>query len=269
VAQLHLRVQVFKNSPNGPVATCNVSPSPTDVSPTENSWILYLLDKVSLGYFAPDRTIPSPNFDILIFLIIILGGLYGSDWRYVRLGQFNRDPMGRRIAAVDPAYVIHAWRGPGSGHIGQGHNIQGTLWSRGATSKNFRSGTHRSGTHQPCISWKGPFSTYTAYILKGTDRTRDVSYKGRIEQGTHRTRDASSKGSKGLRILEITCTDSTYGTTADEFANFRDWSFLVGYFKLFMLFCIIFLFLSFHEIFLCQAIKNRSCPLKNLYSFCI
>jgi hypothetical protein len=59
--------------------------------------------------------------------------------------------MGRRIAAVDPAYVIHAWRGPGSGHIGQGHNIQGTPCSRGATSKNFRSGTHRSGTHQPCI----------------------------------------------------------------------------------------------------------------------
>ncbi len=42
-------------------------------------------------------------------------------------------------------------RGPGSGHISQGHNIQGTLCSRGATSKNFRSGTHRSGTHQPCI----------------------------------------------------------------------------------------------------------------------
>jgi hypothetical protein len=43
-------------------------------------------------------------------------------------------------------------RGPGSGYISQGHNIQGTLCSRGATSKNFRSGTHRSGTHQPCIS---------------------------------------------------------------------------------------------------------------------
>ncbi len=38
-------------------------------------------------------------------------------------------------------------------HNDQGHNIQGTLCSRGATSKNFRSGTHRSGTHQPCIPW--------------------------------------------------------------------------------------------------------------------
>ena len=28
---------------------CNVSPSPTDVSPTENSWMLLPLDKVSLG----------------------------------------------------------------------------------------------------------------------------------------------------------------------------------------------------------------------------
>jgi len=51
--------------------------------------------------------------------------------------------------------AVHAWRGPGLGHIGQGHNIQGTLCSRGATSKNFWSGTHRSGTHQP----------WTPYIL--------------------------------------------------------------------------------------------------------
>ncbi len=28
---------------------CNVNPSPTDVSPTENSWMLHPLDKVSLG----------------------------------------------------------------------------------------------------------------------------------------------------------------------------------------------------------------------------
>ncbi len=34
---------------------------------------------------------------------------------------------------------------------GQGHNIQGTLCSIVATSKNFQLGTHRSGTHQPCI----------------------------------------------------------------------------------------------------------------------
>ncbi len=58
--------------------------------------------------------------------------------------------------AVGHLVYVHALCGPcmtrpGSGHIGQGHNIQGTLCSRGATSKNFRSGKHRSGTHQPCI----------------------------------------------------------------------------------------------------------------------
>jgi hypothetical protein len=40
---------------------------------------LHPLDKVSHDYFAPDRTIPSQNLDFLIFLIIILGGLYGCD----------------------------------------------------------------------------------------------------------------------------------------------------------------------------------------------
>jgi hypothetical protein len=45
------------------IIRCNVSPSPNDVSPTENSWMLHPLDKVSLGYFAPDRTIPSLWFD--------------------------------------------------------------------------------------------------------------------------------------------------------------------------------------------------------------
>ena len=40
--------------------------------------------------------------------------------------------------------------------IGQGHTIQGTLCSRGASSKNFRSGTHRLGTHQPCITAAQP-----------------------------------------------------------------------------------------------------------------
>ncbi len=58
---------------------CSVTPSPTDVSPTENSWMLHPLNTVSLGYFAPDRTIPSPNFDFFIFMIIISGGLYGCD----------------------------------------------------------------------------------------------------------------------------------------------------------------------------------------------
>ncbi len=49
---------------------CNVSPSLTDVSPTENSWMLRPLDKVSLDYFAPDRTIPSLNSDLIGVLCV-------------------------------------------------------------------------------------------------------------------------------------------------------------------------------------------------------
>ncbi len=49
---------------------CNVSPSPTDVSPTENSWMLHPLDKVSLDYFPPDRTIPSLNSDLIGVLCV-------------------------------------------------------------------------------------------------------------------------------------------------------------------------------------------------------
>ncbi len=51
---------------------CNVSPSPIDVSPTKNSWMLHPLDKVSLGYCAPDQTIPSLNTDFLIAFWISL-----------------------------------------------------------------------------------------------------------------------------------------------------------------------------------------------------
>ena len=57
---------------------CNVSPSLTGVSLTENSWMLHPLDKVSLGYCAPDQTIPSLKFRLFnSFLNIILGGFYG------------------------------------------------------------------------------------------------------------------------------------------------------------------------------------------------
>jgi hypothetical protein len=68
-----------------------------------------------------------------------------------RLGQFRWYPMGRRIAAMDLALYDPCMTMSVSGHVSQGHNIQGTLCLRGATSKNFWFGTHWSGTHQPCI----------------------------------------------------------------------------------------------------------------------
>jgi hypothetical protein len=55
-----IREVVYMVEPN---QWCNVSPSPTYMSVTENSWMLHPLDKVSLGYFDPDRTIPKFRFD--------------------------------------------------------------------------------------------------------------------------------------------------------------------------------------------------------------
>jgi hypothetical protein len=167
---------------------CNVSPSPTDVSPTENSWMLHPLEKVSLGYFAPDQTIPSLSFDLLersdtrlptatrlsaakrwsSMCGLRVHTTEGSQSKNLVRGVGEasqtphwsircRRPTEVAIAADGASSMLDGWRGPGSGHIGQGHNIQGTLCSRGATSKNFRSGTHRSGTHQPCIH-NGPSS---------------------------------------------------------------------------------------------------------------
>ncbi len=38
---------------------CRVDVSPTDVSPTESSWMLRPLNKASLGYCVPDRCVPT------------------------------------------------------------------------------------------------------------------------------------------------------------------------------------------------------------------
>ncbi len=38
---------------------CRVDVSPTDVSPTESSWMLRPLNKLSLGYYVPDRSVPT------------------------------------------------------------------------------------------------------------------------------------------------------------------------------------------------------------------
>ncbi len=41
------------------VCPCRVDVSPIDVSLTENSWMLRPLNKASLGYYAPDRCVPT------------------------------------------------------------------------------------------------------------------------------------------------------------------------------------------------------------------
>ncbi len=160
---------------------CNVSPSPTDVSPTENSWMLHPLDKVSLGYFAPDWTIPSLNSNwiersdtrlptaVCFSAAKRWSSMCGLSVHRTEGCQSNPKPgQGRRRSRPDAPLIhlvteanrgrdsgrrskFHACCGPGLGHIGHGQNIQGMLCLRDATSKNFRSGTHRSGTHQPCM----------------------------------------------------------------------------------------------------------------------
>ncbi len=94
-----------------------------------------------------------------------------SDTRLPTATRFSAAKRGSSMCgpSVHPpeADRFHAWRSPGSGHIGQGHNIQGTLCSRGATSKNFR-----SGTHQPCII-EG-FVTIWANWLRNDQKCRPV-----------------------------------------------------------------------------------------------
>jgi hypothetical protein len=171
----------IKGSFYTPVWRCNVSPSPTDVSPTENSWMLHPLDKVSLGYFAPDWTIPSLNSDLIERSDTQLpaaarfsaakrwSSMCGPSVHPTEGRQPNKPGQGRRRSRPDAPLIhkapeadrgrdsgrrseFHAClSGPGSGHIGQGRNIQGMLCSRGVTSKNFRLGTHRSGIHQPHV----------------------------------------------------------------------------------------------------------------------
>ncbi len=59
-------IGLYKNADMYEHLRCNVSPSLTNVSPTENFWMLHPLDKVSLGYFPPNQTFPSLNSDFLI-----------------------------------------------------------------------------------------------------------------------------------------------------------------------------------------------------------
>jgi hypothetical protein len=67
----------------------------------------------------------------------------------------------------------------GKGLFGQGHNSQGTLCPRDATSKKFRSGTHPSGTNKHCT-----IAAHRMYAVQGGDKSvRIASFKGRIFKG--------------------------------------------------------------------------------------
>ncbi len=144
---------------------CRVDVSPTDVSPTKNSWMLRPLNKASLGYCVPDRCVPT--LDRVEHVTSSVGlrrlmnhwGVWPSSptplTRFIGLAPLRRmhAPPTHRTPPLRSAIARSSWKSgvaslnqiKGIGWFGQGQNGQGTLCPRVATSKNFRSGTHRSG----------------------------------------------------------------------------------------------------------------------------
>ncbi len=148
--------------------------SPTDVSPTKNSWMLLPLNKASLGYCVPVRCdvmwpwtassmelAPSAamaasvdlrrlmdQWSIWLASPTSLTGFIGlAPLRRMHVRPTHRTPPLRSAKARGSwkSDVASLNQNKGMRWFGQGQNSQGTLCPRDATSKNFRSGTHRSG----------------------------------------------------------------------------------------------------------------------------
>jgi hypothetical protein len=141
--------------------------SPTNVSPTENSWMLRPLNKASLEYCVPDRCVPTLDRAPLAAISASVGlrrlmdqwgiwpasptpltrfiGLAPLRWMHSR--PTHRTPLLHSAKARGSCKLGVASHNQikGMGWFGQGQISQGTLCPRYATSKNFRSGTHRSG----------------------------------------------------------------------------------------------------------------------------
>ncbi len=80
------------------------------MSPTKNSWMLHLLYKVSLGYFAPDRTISSLNTDLI----------ERSDTRIPTAAHFSAAKRWSSICGLS----VHPTEGRQSNKPGQGRRRQ-------------------------------------------------------------------------------------------------------------------------------------------------
>ncbi len=141
--------------PHPPMASCEWCR--IDVSPTESSWMLRPLNKVSLGYCVPDRRVPTLDCAPSAAIAASVGLRHLMD----QWGVWPASPtLLTRFIGLAPLCWMHArpthrgsWKSgvaslnqiKGMGWFGQGQIIQGTLCPRDATSKNFRSGTHRLG----------------------------------------------------------------------------------------------------------------------------
>ena len=128
-----------------------VDVSPTDVSPTENSWMLRPLNKASLRYCVPDRCVPTLDRAPSAAIAASVGLRHlMNHWG---VWPASPTPLTRFIdwrpsvgCTLGPHIELQSNLNLGMGWFGQGQNTQGTLCPRDAKSKNFRSGTHRSGT---------------------------------------------------------------------------------------------------------------------------
>ncbi len=141
--------------------------SPTDVSPTESSWMLRPLNKASLEYCVPDRCVPTLDHapsaamaaSVSLWRLMDQCGVWPASLtpltRFIILAPLRR-MHARPTHRTPPLRSVKArgsWKSgvallnqiKGMGWFGQGQISQGTLCPKDATSKNFRSGTHRSG----------------------------------------------------------------------------------------------------------------------------
>ncbi len=166
-SNLLLHANVFTVPSTGGVyrKRCRVDVSPTDVSPTENSWMLRPLNKASLGYCVPDWCVPTLDHvehgtsSVGLRRLMNHWGIWLASptplTRFIGLAPLRR--MHARPTHRTPRLRSTKARGSwisgvaslnqikGMGWFGQGQNSQGTLCPRDATSKNFWWGTHRSG----------------------------------------------------------------------------------------------------------------------------
>jgi len=109
---------------------CRVDVSPTDVSPTENSWMLRPWNKASLGHCVPDRCVPTLDrvkhgtSSIGLRRLMDQWGVWPASptplTRFIGLA-----PLRRMHARPTHRIKSKGWDGSVRGKIAKGHFVQG------------------------------------------------------------------------------------------------------------------------------------------------
>ena len=121
----------------------------TDVSLTESSWMLRPLNKAPLGYFAPDRCVPTLNrikhgtCSVGLRHLMNQWGVWPASPRFIGLAPLrrmharptHRTPPLRSAKAVGSRVLLRSikskgWDGSVRGKIAKGHFVQGLQHSR-------------------------------------------------------------------------------------------------------------------------------------------